>query len=228
MGRSIRVAGSSGDYTTSQAVLVVGIVQVPAARRTDSLPMIYYPSPLDTMPARTLYVRFGRNADEMIPLLHGTIRELNADVPRPTILTAEAKRWERQQSNQYLAAAVSLLGVLALLLSAGGLYGVVAFVVTMRSHEIAVRMAVGADARTVVRMIVRQSLRPAVIGAGVGALGAAVLGMIVRSRLYGASPGDPVAFGGATAVLLGVLIVASALPARRAARIEPIQVLRTE
>lgn len=87
----------------------------------------------------------------------------------PRSETCETRRF--QQSDQFLAAAVSLLGVVALLPSAGGLFGVVAFVDTARSHEIAVRMAIRADARWVVRMIVRQSLRPAVIGAGVGTFG---------------------------------------------------------
>ena len=228
LGQTIQIGGTRSTFSDAQTAVVVGVVQPPSVKRTDSMPMIYYPAPVENMPARTLYIRFDRPAADAIPLLHAAIRELHPDVPRPRILTAEQQRWERQKSNQFLAASVSLLGVLALLLAAGGLYGVVAFVVTMRSHEIAVRMALGAQSASVVGMVVRQALTPAAIGAAVGAFGAAAVGLIVRSRLYGASPMDPAAFAGATALLIGVLLMASIVPARRAARIDPITVLRQE
>ena len=161
-------------------------------------------------------------------LLHAIAREANHDAPRADIATAEQRRWERHKSNQFLATSVSLLGVLALFLAAGGLYGVVAFVVTLRTQEIAVRMALGARPGEVVRMIVRQALKPAAAGAALGAFGAVTTGLIVRARLYGASPVDPVALVGAASLLFAVLFVATILPARRAASINPVDTLRTE
>lgn len=227
VGQPVRV-GSSDDFAGSQPAVIVGVVQAPMARRTDSLPMVYYPAPLADLPARTMYVRFSTPASDSIGLLHAAIREVNADAPRPHILTAEQQRWERHEANQFLAAAVSLLGGIALLLAGGGLYGVVAFLVTLRSHEIAVRMALGARANEVVGMVVRQALRPAALGAAVGLFGALVTGLIVRARLYGASPVDPVAFAGAATLLFAVLFAATIVPARRAALVDPIQILRTE
>jgi hypothetical protein len=227
VGESLRVAAST-DFGDSQPVVIVGVVQPPPTRRTDSLPIVYYPTPLADMPARTLYVRFAVPAADSIGLLHAAIREVNADAPRPHILTAEQDRWERHSANQLLAAAVSSFGVLALLLATGGLYGIVAFVVTLRRHEIAVRMALGAPASEVVGMIVRQALKPAAIGAAVGLSAAVITGLIVRSRLYGASPVDPVAFAGAASLLFAVLFAATIVPARRAANVNPITVLRQE
>ena len=227
VGQTFRV-GATKDHSLSQPAVVVGVVEAPTARRTDSLPIVYYPAPLGDMPARALYVRFDRPATDLIGLLHAAIREVHPDAPRPDIATAEQRRWERQKSNQFVAVAVSLLGVLALLLAAGGLYGVVAFVVTLRTQEIAVRMALGAEPREVVRMIVSQAMKPAALGAAVGIFGAVVTGLIVRARLYGATPLDPVALIGAVSLLFVVLSAATIAPALRAARINPIDTLRTE
>lgn len=129
---------------------------------------------------------------------------------------------------QFLAVSVSFLGLLALLLSAGGLYGVVATAVMLRAHEIAVRLALGAETRTMVTLIVRQALVPAGIGGAAGALAAVAIGYAVRARLYGASPLDPVALAGASAVLLAALFVASIIPARRAADVNPLELLRND
>jgi hypothetical protein len=227
VGQPVRI-GATKDFSGSQAAVVVGVVQGPATRRTDSLPLVYYPAPLADMPSRTLYVRFERPATEMIGLLRSAIREVHPDAPRPDVATAEQRRWERHKSNQFLAASVSLLGLLALLLSAGGLYGVVAFVVTLRSQEIAVRMALGARPQEVVGMIVRQAMTPAAVGGALGVFGAVTTGLIIRARLYGASPLDPAAFAGAASLLFAVLFAATILPASRAARINPIDTLRTE
>lgn len=227
VGQSMRLSATK-EFGASHSAVVVGVVAAPTARRTDSLPQVYYPTPLETMPARALYVRFTAPATDMIGPLHTIVREAHPDAPRPQIATAEQQRWERHKSNQFLAAAVSLLGLLALLLVAGGLYGVVAFVVSLRSQEIAVRMALGAQPVEVVRMIVRQAMAPAVVGAAVGVLGAIVTGLIVRARLYGSTALDPVAFAGAVSVLFVVLLAATITPALRAARINPVDKLRTE
>ena len=227
LGHALRV-GATRDFSASHAAVVVGVVQPPSVARNDRQPMIYYPVPLGSITNRTLYVRFDRPAADSVPLLHAAIREIHADVPRPLISTAEEGRWQRNESNQFLAAAVSGLGVLALFLAGGGLYGVVAFIVSFRRQEIAIRMALGAQAGAVTLMVVRQVLSPAVLGAAVGALAAAATGMIVRSRLYGASPLDPGAFVGATSLLMLVLVVAAVIPASRAARVNPVDALRTE
>lgn len=161
LGASIRVGTVGEDFAASRLVEVIGVVRPPPVKRTDSMPMIYYPAPLASLPARTLLVRFDGGAEAALPLLRAAIREVNGDVARPEIVTAEQLRWQRHRARQSLAAAVSLLGVLALILAAAGLYGVVSFVVVQRRQEIAVRMALGAEPRHVVRSIMRQALTPA-------------------------------------------------------------------
>ena len=129
---------------------------------------------------------------------------------------------------RFFGQAVGVLGILALLLAAGGLYSVVAYIVSLRRQEVGIRLALGADAGSIVGMIVRQALLPTLLGAAIGAGGAAATGALIRSRLYGASPVDPIAFGGATLLMLAVMLLASWLPARHAGRVDPISVLRQE
>ena len=116
----------------------------------------------------------------------------------------------------------------ALLLGAIGIYGVISYMVSLRTREIGVRMALGARSDQVRRMVVRQGLVLAVIGAGIGLVGAFGLSRLIGSLLFGITPNDPLTFGVVTLGLLGVAAVASWLPAMRAARIDPMEALRAD
>jgi putative ABC transport system permease protein len=100
--------------------------------------------------------------------------------------------------------------------------------VSLRRQEVGIRLALGAEARSIVMMITRQALMPALIGAAAGLSGAALISRIVQSNLYGASPMDLRGFAGSTALLLIVLSAATVVPARHAARVNPVNTLRTE
>jgi ABC-type antimicrobial peptide transport system permease subunit len=144
------------------------------------------------------------------------------------ISTLAEIRMRRDIGLRLLTRAVAALGVLALALAAGGLYSVVAHLVSLRRQEVGIRIALGADAGSIVGMFVRQTLLPTLIGAAVGAAGAAASGALIRSRMYGATPVDPLAFGAATLLMLGVMLLATWIPARHAGRVDPISVLRQE
>ena len=191
-------------------------------------PIVYYPAPLVYQPARTLYLRLDGTRTFTAAALHAAIREIDARVPAVDIATLAEIRMRRDMELRLLTRAVAVLGVLALALAAGGLYSVVSYLVSLRRQEVGIRIALGADARSIVGMIVRQALRPTLVGAAIGAGCAAAAGALIRSRLYGASPVDPVAFGGATLLMLVVMLLASWLPARQAGRVDPISVLRQE
>jgi putative ABC transport system permease protein len=115
---------------------------------------------------------------------------------------------------------------LALLLAAIGVHGVVSCAVSQRIREIAIRMTLGADGRDVMSLAVRQALRPVGIGVLVGVIGCAAVSQVLSGVLYGLGAHDPVAFVGVPLFLLGVAFLASYLPARRDARIDPITALR--
>jgi predicted permease len=120
------------------------------------------------------------------------------------------------------------LGVLALVLASIGIYGVASFAVSRRTREIGIRMALGADDRMVQKMILRQAMRPVVIGALAGIAGCAAVSQILSSMLFGLSAYDPVAFFGVPILLLAIAMLASYVPARRATRIDPMVALRYE
>jgi ABC-type antimicrobial peptide transport system permease subunit len=130
---------------------------------------------------------------------------------------------------QRLAASIAgSLGTVALLLAAIGLYGVMAYAVASRSREIGVRMALGADAPDVVRLMLKYGLRLVAIGGVLGLVAAAGLAQVLSGFLFGVSPLDPVAYATAIGTLGLVALAATYIPARRASRIDPLKALRTE
>ena len=124
-----------------------------------------------------------------------------------------------------------LLGIfagVALLLASIGIYGAVAYTVEQRTGEIGVRMAIGAQTRDVLRLIVSQGMRPVIVGLIIGILTAFALGRLIASQLFEVSAHNPALLGGATVLLAATALFACLLPARRAAMVDPVQALRTE
>jgi hypothetical protein len=228
LGRTFRFGTTSGAAGGGSEVTVVGVVDGMLKRGDLEPPLVYYPARLAYHPRRALYIRLDRTGAFTAAALHTALREVDARIPMAAVSTLADIRGEKDSELKILTRAAGILGLLALMLAAGGLYSVVAYIVSLRRQEVGIRMALGAEARSIVGMIVRQALAPTLIGAIVGAGCAATAGALIRSRMYGATPVDPVAFGGATLVMLVVMVLASWLPARHAGRVDPVQVLRQE
>jgi len=120
------------------------------------------------------------------------------------------------------------MGALALLLTAIGVYGVNAYVVAQRMHEMGVRIALGAKRRDIAFLVLRAGIRTAIPGMGVGVIAALALGRIVRATLYDISPNDPGVLIAASVLLLAVALIACLDPARRAMGVDPAEAFRTE
>ncbi|HEY0876402.1 MAG TPA: FtsX-like permease family protein [Vicinamibacterales bacterium] len=156
-------------------------------------------------------------------------QRLRAIDPQAHLRIASVEGLLRQEAGRprMLATLTAFVGFLALLLCVIGLYGLTASVVSQRTREMGVRLALGAERRDVLRLLMRDSLKPVVIGLAIGAGAALLAGRVVASAaFFGVSPQDPLAFAGASVILLAAAILAVLAPARRAASVDPAFVLR--
>jgi putative ABC transport system permease protein len=138
--------------------------------------------------------------------------------------TVSASLSERRFSMEIVA----LFALTALLLAALGIYGVISYMVSERTHEIGIRIALGAERTSILRLVLRQGLGLAIAGAAVGLVGAVVVSHLMAGLLYGVKPTDPLTFGGVALLLLAVALLACYIPARRAMRVDPLVALRYE
>jgi putative ABC transport system permease protein len=134
----------------------------------------------------------------------------------------------RLANRRFALVLLALFGVLALLLAAVGVYGVTSYAVSLRTREIGVRMALGADARSTVGLVLRRSMVTTMAGIALGWVGAVGVARSMSALVYKVRPADPVTLGGVAVLLVVIAMAASAVPARRAARIDPMAALRQE
>jgi putative ABC transport system permease protein len=209
---------------------IVGVVSDVRHRALDTpaLGELYVPYSQWPQAATTLVVRTTWEPVQMAGAIRAEVRAVDRDQPIGEIRTMERVVSESVAPRR---AVVTLLGVfasLALILAAVGIYGVIAFSVVERTHEIGIRMALGAQRSDVLRMVVEQGLVLALVGVAIGAVASLVLTRVLSSLLYGVSATDPWTFLGVSLLLTVVAVLASYLPARHATKVDPLVALRTE
>jgi len=182
--------------------------------------------------SRSVIVVARHSADEAVvaAAMGAVVQGIMPDVriPHPESLESYVDDWLVSGELRFCALLVGIASAIAVLLSLMGVYGAMAFDVTRRTHEIGVRMALGARAGSIVTAIVGQGLRLAVFGSVLGLLGAAATTRLLSRWLYGVSPTDPFVFASLTLAIIGVAVLACWIPARRAARVDPMTSLRAE
>jgi len=220
-----------GDTTCTQVVGIAADVRGRSVTQAQSLNYyLAFQQQLQPagMPLDGLIIRTRGPAAQVADQVQHALQVSEPDLPYVRVQTLAERIAPQWRSWQLGATMLSLFGLLALVIASLGLYGVTAYGVAQRTQEIGVRIALGAGRRDVVGLAVSQALRATAAGAAIGMLLAFALGRAVAALLFGVKPLDPLSILGGVAVLLAVAAVASWLPARRAAAIDPMRALRTE
>jgi putative ABC transport system permease protein len=226
IGRIIQFGNMDGDLRPFTIVGVVGDVRE-ASLADQPRPTFYAsyrqrPRPTSTF---NFVIQGDAPAEAIIPAARRIVTELRPDVP-PRFRTIQTVVSQSVADRRFVLLLVGVFGAAAMLLATLGVYSVIAYVVTQRRQEIGVRVALGAQSGDVLRMVLRQGLRLALVGIGIGTVAALFVGRLLGRFLFGIAPNDPVAFGGVIVLLGAVAIVASFIPALRATRVDPMTALR--
>ncbi|MCC7327798.1 MAG: ABC transporter permease [Burkholderiales bacterium] len=236
LGRRIRLTTGNGAGEWRTVVGVVPNIMQGDALRQQFKPLIYVPLHQDG-PARAFYLlaRTTGAAAQQMPAIRAAVQALDADVSLEELMTLEAslgfeRDWMDAQHSELgkYATVAPVVAAIALLLAATGLVAVIAHSVGQRTKEIGIRMAIGAMARDIGRMVVREGLRPVVLGLVIGLAASLAVNRLLQSQLVGVGPYDPMTMIGAPLLLIVVALIACRLPARRAMRVDPVVALRHE
>jgi len=228
IGKHLRVPWRTPQGENYEIVGVVGDTAYQIGRST--YPMMWFPI-LAGIPSSTDSVLVVRSANDVMSLatpIQKLISSLDPDLPVKNILTMEQIVGESTANSSFTASLVLSFAALSLLLAAVGLYGVLSYLVTQRTPEIGIRMALGAERMRVLHLILLDGLRPALIGLALGIATSIAVTRLIRSLLYGTNPLDATVFFLVIVTLLLSSTAACLIPAWRAARIDPMRALRSE
>jgi ABC-type antimicrobial peptide transport system permease subunit len=213
---------------------VVGIVEDARRMQLREEPMLQYYIPVDQSPGfgmsgdRTLFIRVAGDPERMVEPLRRQLMAMDANIPWANVRSMDAALQPRFQPWRLGAMVLSVFGVLALVVAAVGLFGVLAYSVATRTHEFGVRGALGADRGNIVGLVLREALIITGLGLAIGAIGALLLGRWAAPMLFETSPRDPLIIGGVSVLMLITAIGASVIPGLRAARVDPALALRSD
>jgi predicted permease len=209
---------------------VVGVVaDVKYGGLTEGAVPAFY-VPLNQLPARDEYlvVRTTRDPSTAVQGVREALHAIDADLPLGDIQTMDDRLWKATAPARFRSGLMALFGVMALVLAAVGIYGVISFSVTQRTRELGVRLALGATRRDAVYLVVSETARLAGWGVAIGLLLAVAVGRFMTSALFAVSPSDNLTLIGMSALLLSVALIAGLVPAWRAGRTDPVIALRAE
>ncbi len=227
IGKRLKFGHYDSGNPWMDVVGVVGHVKVNGVIE-DALPQFYVPHWQDNERAYYLVVKAAGDPTQLVESIRQTVLAIDPAQPIASVNTMTEYVRASTTDGKFMALLLGIFAVAALLLAAVGIYGVMAQATGERRHEIGVRIAVGATAGEVVRMVLRQGMVRVAVGVVLGLAVAAALARLMANSLFGVSPIDPTTFLLAPLFLSGVALAASLLPARRAMRVDPIQALQVE
>src|SRR6267142_2680321 len=224
IGRHI---ANSRDMIQREIVGVVSDVKFNALSVPNSEEM-YLPLEQVPWPTTTLIVHSQGNPEMLVSAVRAKIAELDATLPISNVAGMDSVVASSVAQPRILSRFVGVFAGFALLLSAIGIYGVMAYSVASRTQEMGIRISLGAEPRDILQLVVKQGMRLALIGVAIGLVASLALTRLISTLLFGVSASDPLAFSVAAVVLVATALVACYLPARRATRVDPMVVLRFE
>jgi putative ABC transport system permease protein len=163
---------------------------------------------------------------QLTAAIRNEVQALDKDLPIYNVKTMERRISESASQPRFRTLLLGIFACLALLLASIGMYGVISYSVTQRTHEIGLRVALGAQGRDVLKLVIMQGMKMALVGIGIGLVGAFIVMRLMSSFLFGVSATDPVTFVGVSILLMGIALLACYIPARRATRVDPMVALR--
>jgi putative ABC transport system permease protein len=214
----------TGAAVTYEIVGVIGDLRLSGKVTDEIQPQVFFPTPIRD----TFYVRGALPPEALMNAVRETVARVEPTMPVWNLQTMEQQLQANIAVERFITGTSLAFAVLATALAALGLYGVLAFSVAQRAREIGLRVALGAPTGRIRGMVLRQVARMAVIGIVLGAAAAALLGRAAQSILFGVEAGDPLMVAAAAVILAAVTLAAAYVPARRAARVDPMSVLRYE
>jgi putative ABC transport system permease protein len=225
IGQGIDIGnGTDGFY---EIVGVVGTVHYLGLETTPN-PTMYVPYKQDVFSTMWVVARADGDAAQLAAPARQAVREVDPGLPAYSLSPLRNIVSESVSQRRFSMLLLGLFAAIALFLAAVGLYGVVAYTVTQRTQEIGVRMAIGAQRRDVLNMVVAGGMKLALVGVAFGLIAAMALSRLMATMLYQVEPSDPVSYAVTAVVLLAVAGFACYVPARRATRVDPIVALRQE
>ena len=191
-------------------------------------PEVYFPYPQATHPSMSIVVRTASNPASLLAAVKSKIQEIDQDLPIEDLMTMEQLLSNSVSGPRFNMLLLSVFAVVALVLAAVGIYGVMSYSVSQRIHEIGIRMALGAQSSEVLKLVVKQGMFLTLAGLVTGVAASLLLTQLMSSMLFGVTATDPVTFAAVLALLAGVALGACFIPARRAAKVDPMVALRHE
>ena len=209
---------------------IVGVIDDVKQLGLDSTakPEVYFPYLQATSPSMSIVVRTASNPLNLLAAMKSQIQEIDKDMPIADVKTMRELLSESVSGRRFNMLLLTVFAAVALVLAAVGIYGVIRYSVTQRTHEIGIRMALGAQTSDVLKLVVGEGMLLAVAGVTAGLVASLFLTRLMSSLLFGVSATDPITFVLISAILTGVALVASLVPARRAIKVDPMVALRYE
>ncbi len=230
LGQKVVIYMKSDADAENQPSEIIGVVGDVHQLGLDTAPepTVYWPHSELVYSAMTVLVRTSVDPLALAPTARGEMQKMDPELPMAAVATMDQLLADSLSRSRFTMLLLGIFAAVALLLAAVGIYGLIAYSVTQRTQELGIRIALGAQRRDVLRLVLAQGTRLTLLGVAIGVLAALTFSRLLASLLFSVSPTDPLTFAGVAALLMFVALIASYLPARRAMRVDPIVALRYE